>query len=87
MLDREALRVQGLPRKLPRRQTAYRLSVTDQFGQPAPGATVSVSGRGLALQTMTDSRGHAGMSLIRLRGGLRLSISAPTYRTLTVVIK
>lgn len=81
------LRVSGLPRKLPKHARTVRLIVRDQFGEPVPGVIVKISGRGVSMTSLTDSGGAATITLSAVRGGLSVSFSAPTYRTLALRLK
>jgi hypothetical protein len=81
------LRVSGLPHKLPRSAKSYTLRITDQFGQPVPGVLIAATGRGLTTTALSDSNGRGPTKLVRTRGGIRIKLTSPTYRTINITIR
>ena len=81
------MRVTGLPRKLPKRASTVHLLVRDQFGEAVPGVSVTVTGHAFSTNALTDAHGSAIITLAAGHGSLHVSLSAPTYRTLTTLIK
>jgi hypothetical protein len=86
-----ALLVHGVPKAIPHGvRSTLTLSVTDQFGKPATGVRVRVSGIAGAsgLTTISGAGGRLSLSVEpRTRGRLSLRLSGPGYRTRTVRVK
>ncbi|HLI31695.1 MAG TPA: carboxypeptidase-like regulatory domain-containing protein [Solirubrobacteraceae bacterium] len=85
------LSVHGLPSALPHGvRSTLTLSVADQFGRPAAGVTVSVSGGSGAprLQTVSTPTGRVAITLDPpAPGRLTVTLAAPGYRPKTVNVK
>jgi len=49
--------------------------------------SVTVTGHAFSTNALTDAHGSATITLAAGHGSLHVSLSAPTYRTLTTLIK
>lgn len=82
-----ALRVSGLPTALPRRRRAFRLRITDQFGQPVPGVAVTARGRHYTTTATSDIRGITAIKLTRVHLGIVIRVHAPGCQTITLRLR
>ena len=82
-----ALTVRGLPNQLAPPETADRLRVSAQVGEPVPAVLVTATGQGFSAQAVTDGHGQASLTLKRTRKGIKIQLDAPNYRAATIRIK
>ena len=85
--DGLGLRIRGLPRKLASRRTDHlTVRLLDQFGQPARGVTITISGAGVRrLSAASDAHGVLHLRPHPTRAGtLVLTVAGPGYQSLRI---
>ena len=83
-----AMTLRGLPKQLRAgSRTTLTITVLDQFKRAVTGATVTVSGTGIALRATTDGQGRATIAMTAPNSGqLTVRASDPGHAATTTTI-